>query len=318
MARSLTWSQLLPGLALVAAGLLGTAAVFKYARVGALRGDTVRVYARTDNVAGLAPGSEVWVGGQKVGLVRTIQFAPPSSDTSLRVVIAADVLDEHQSQIRRDSYAAIHPGGSFVGAPVLMIGVGTAREPGLRDGDTLSSRVQVDLEAVTGRAAASSRDFPAIIANVKLLSTQLGAATSTIGAIITSEDGGREYAALSRRTASLAAQLDGGRGTIGLALGGEVQRRARTAAADLDTLRALLASQQRSLGSFQRDSTLLRSVQGLRDEVSIVRALLNEPRGTAGRALRDSAVRQQIAGAQTELDALVADIKAHPFRYLAF
>jgi hypothetical protein len=59
-------------------------------------------------------------------------------------------------------------------------------------------------------------------------------------------------------------------------------------------------------------------VQGLRDEVSIVRTLLAEPRGTAGRALRDSAVQQQIAGAQAELDALVADIKAHPLRYLSF
>jgi phospholipid/cholesterol/gamma-HCH transport system substrate-binding protein len=318
MARPLSWSQLLPGLAIVVAGLLGTAAVFKYARVGALRGDTVRVYALTDNVAGLGAGSEVWVGGQKVGLVRAIGFAPPSTDTSLRVVITADVLDEHQSQIRRDSYAAIHPGGSFVGAPVLMITTGTARTPALRDGDTLSTRVQVDLEAVTGRAAAASRDFPAIIDNIKLLSVQLGAATSTVGAIITSEDGGREFASLSRRAARLASQLERGRGTVGLALRGDAQARARTAAADLDTLRTLLASQQRTFGSFRRDSTLLRSVQGLRDEVSIVRTLLAEPRGTAGRALRDSAVQQQIAGAQAELDALVADIKAHPLRYLSF
>jgi phospholipid/cholesterol/gamma-HCH transport system substrate-binding protein len=318
MPRPLGWRQLVPGLVLAVLGIAAVFVVFKYARVGALRGDTVRIHALTDNVAGLSVGSEVWLAGQKVGLVRTIAFAPPTSDTALRLVISADVLDDYQPQIRRDSYAEIRPGGSLVGAPVLTITVGTNKTEALRDRDTLSTRVQTDLEAVTSRAAVASRDFPAIIDNIKLLAAQLSGTTSTVGAIITSEAGAEEMSALSRRTGRLAQQLTRGRGTVGRALQGDAAARARTAAADLDTLRTLLASQQDHLGGFRRDSTLLRSVQALRDEVSIVRALLDEPRGTAGRVLRDQALQQEIVSAEAELTALVADIKARPLDYVSF
>lgn len=318
MARPLLWRQLVPGLLIVAAAGGGVFAVFKYARVGALRGDTVRVHALTDNVAGLAQGAEVWLGGRRVGRVRAIGFGATTGDASRRVVITAEVLDEYQPQIRRDSYAQIRPGGSFVGAPVLSITTGTDRTTALRDGDTLSTRVQADLEAVTSQAAVASRDFPAIIGNVKLLAAQLSGATSTIGAIIASDAGADQMSALARRSARLANQLGAGAGTVGLAARGDAAARARQAAARLDTLRTLLASQQQALGTFRRDSTLVRSVQGLRDEVSIVRALLDEPRGTAGRALRDSALQRQITSAEVELTALVGDIKARPLRYLAF
>jgi phospholipid/cholesterol/gamma-HCH transport system substrate-binding protein len=318
MPRPLGWRQLLPGLAVAAAGVAATAAVYKFARVGALRGDTVRIYALTDHVAGLSVGSEVWLGGQKVGLVRSIEFAPPTADTTTRVVVSADILDEYQPLVRRDSYAEIRAGGSLVGAPVLRITVGTTRSAPIADRDTLSIRLQADLEAVTGRAAVASREFPAIISNVKVLATQLSGTKSTIGAIITSDAGAEQMSALSRRTGRLAQQLTRGRGTLGRALSGDAAGRARLAAADLDTLRTLLASQRANVGGFRRDSTLLRSVQELRDEVSIVRALLAEPRGTAGRVLHDAALQQQVAAAEAELTALIADIKARPLSYVSF
>jgi phospholipid/cholesterol/gamma-HCH transport system substrate-binding protein len=318
MPRPTGWRPLLPGVVIVVVGLTLIAAIFKYARVGALRGDTVRVHALTDNVSGLVAGSEVWLSGRRVGRVRSIGFGSPSSDTSLRVVITADVLDEYQSQIRRDSYAEIRPGGSLVGAPVLTITAGTARTPALRDRDTLSTRVQTDLEAVTSRAALASHEFPAIIANVKLLASQLSGTRSTIGAIITSDAGAEQMTRLARRSSRLANQLSQGQGTVAQALHGDAASRAQKAAANLDTLRALLSSQQQAVGSYRRDSTLLRSVAGLRNEVSIVRALLAEPAGTAGRVLHDQALQREMVEAEAELTALMADIKSRPLRYVTF
>jgi len=318
MPRPLGWRRLVPGVG-VAVALVGLLfAVFRFARVGALRGDTLRFHTLTDNATGLAPGSEVWLAGQKVGLVRSIGFAPPTADTALRVLITADVLTEYAGHVRADSHADIRTGGKLVGAPVLMISGGTSRTPPLADNDTIAPSVQNDFEGVTSRAALASRDFPAIIVNVKLLTAQLGSATSTVGAILSSEAGAEQFGALSRRAGRLASQLDGGRGTVGRALNGDAGGRARHAAAQLDTLRALLASESERLGTFRRDTTLLRSVQGLRNEVTIVGALLAEPRGTAGRALRDSALQRQLTGAERELTTLIADIKARPFRYVTF
>lgn len=318
MPRPLGWRQLFPGLAIAVAAVTATFGVFKYARVGALRGDTVRVHALTDHVAGLSVGADVWLGGHRVGLVRSIAFAPPAGDTMVRVVVGADILDEYQPLVRRDSYAEIRAGGSLVGAPVLQISVGSTQAAPIGDRDTLSVRLKADLEAVTARAAVASRDFPAIISNVKLLASQLAGTTSTVGAIIASDAGAEQMSALSRRTGRLADQLTRGRGTIGRALQGDAAARARTAAADLDTLRTLLASQREQLGGFRRDTTLLRSVKALRDEVSIVRALLAEPRGTGGRVLHDEALQREVMAAEAELTALIADIKARPLSYVSF
>ena len=319
MPRPVGWRQLAPGLAIVVVVTAAVVAVFKYARVGALRGDTVRFYALTDNLAGLAQGAEVMLGGHRVGRVRAIGFRSAESDSSLRIVITAEILDEYQRYVRRDSYAAIRPAGSLVGAPALMISPGTTAAAALRDRDTLSTRAQADLEAVTSRAAVASREFPAIIANVKLLAAQLSGANSTIGAVITSDAGATQLSRLARRSARLASQLSTGDGTVGRAVrGGDAAARARRAAANLDTLRTLLGTESPALGRFRRDSTLLRTVEDLRNEVSIVRALLDEPRGTAGRALHDAAIQREMRGAEGELAALVADIKARPLRYVTF
>jgi phospholipid/cholesterol/gamma-HCH transport system substrate-binding protein len=318
MPRPIGWRRLGPGLAVTVVLAASLVAIFRYARVGALRGDTLRFHTLTDNAAGLAPGSEVWVGGQKVGLVRSIGFGPPASDTARRVLITADVLAEYAPHVRSDSRAAIRTGGKLIGAPVLMITSGTARSRALVDNDTIATSALSDFEGVTSRAAVASRDFPAIIANVKILAAQLGSAKSTVGAILTSDAGAEQFGALSRRAGRLASQIGGTRGTFGRALHGDAGTRAGHAAAQLDTLRALLASESERLGQFRRDTSLLRSVQGLRNEVTIVGALLAEPRGTAGRAIRDSAVQRQLLGAEAELSALIADIKARPFRYVTF
>ena len=55
--------------------------------VGALHGDTFRVYALVGEARALAAGSEVWLSGQKVGKVTRISFQPVSVDTSRRILI---------------------------------------------------------------------------------------------------------------------------------------------------------------------------------------------------------------------------------------
>jgi hypothetical protein len=84
-----------------------------------------------------------------------------------------------------------------------------------------------------------------------------------------------------------------------------------------DSVRALLASRNTSLGRFRRDSTLAGEVSDIRNELTLVRAALDEPRGTAGRVLHDSAVTSALGQAQQEMTLLLADIKKNPRRYLS-
>ena len=85
-----------------------------------------------------------------------------------------------------------------------------------------------------------------------------------------------------------------------------------------DSVRALLASPNTSLGRFRKDSSLLAEVGDIRNEITLIRAMVNEPRGTVGRAMQDSALTNALAEAQRQMALLFADIKKHPLRYLSF
>jgi hypothetical protein len=85
-----------------------------------------------------------------------------------------------------------------------------------------------------------------------------------------------------------------------------------------DSVRALLASDRTSFGRFRRDSTLLREVADIRNEIDIVRARMASPDGTLGRLRADSAVFDALAGVQREMAALFADIRRRPLRYIRF
>ena len=318
MPRTLRWRNLTGGL-LALAGVVATAlAVLFFGRVGALHGDTFRLYLRTSQARGLMKGSEVWLAGLKVGLVSHVEFLPVTTDTAERLVVAFDVLAPYLGHIRRDSYAQIRSGSTLIGAPVVWITPGTPAAPALGEDDTLRAIAQSDFEGITSRVALASQEFPVIITNIKTLSAQLNSAEGTLGAL-TGEDAPPQLDALRANVGHLTSVTFAGRGTLGrvvadTALAARVQR----AVARADSIGALLSSDRTSLGRFRRDSTLAAAVSDVRDEVSIVRALLDEPRGSAGRAVRDRAVAQQLARLDVELGRLIADIKRRPLRYVNF
>ena len=99
---------------------------------------------------------------------------------------------------------------------------------------------------------------------------------------------------------------------------GGLTRRAAVVMARADSIRTLIASPATSLGRFRKDSTLMREVGDIRDEMAIVRTQLDQSRGTAGRILHDSAITNSLAEAQRQMSLLFADIKKHPLRYLIF
>jgi phospholipid/cholesterol/gamma-HCH transport system substrate-binding protein len=319
MPRPRRWRELLPGVLSALAVVLAAAAVLVFARVGALHGDTVTIYAPTSEARGVMRGTEVWLAGQKVGLVKDVRFRPVSVDTGKRLVIELEILEHFRSQLRLDSYAQIRSGSTLIGTPVVWVAVGSSDSPELVNGDTLSTRPQNDAEGMTSQLALASQQFPAIIENVRLLNAQLDAARGTAGAILNLDEGSRQLSVLGSSASSLMTQATHGTGSIALALhGGDLTTRASRAMARADSVRALVSSPSGALGRFRRDSTLLRNVAEVRDEVSIVRGLLANASGTAGRVLGDSAIVRQLAQTEAALSDIISDIRRRPLRYIAF
>jgi phospholipid/cholesterol/gamma-HCH transport system substrate-binding protein len=315
MARPSSWKDVRLGLVALAALTAAAVAVLAFARVGALRGETVRFYAVTPHARGILPGSEVWLAGEKVGLVREVGFRPPGTDTALRVLIALDVLAAHAPAIRREAPVAIRAGGSLIGAPVVAIGPGTPATPPLRAGDTLVADPGNELESIRTRLTTQiGTEVPLILDNLRVLSAQLRTARGTLGAL--GIEGPREIGATMAAASGLAARATAGNGTAGLVLRGGLGDRVRTLRARVGRIRTQAASGRGTVGRLRGDSTLAAAVRDARAELDVVQALLDEPRGTAGRVAHDRILRLEVARARAELDLILDDLRRNPLRYV--
>ncbi len=294
-----------------------------FARVGDVHGTPLRFYATVQQARDLSAGSDVWLGGDRIGVVEDVRFLPPTADTTERVLVAVKVQAKYQDFIRRDASVQIRPGGNLVGAPVVAIGIGSPSAARIVDQDTLHSSAGQDIERVRLDMRAASSELPAILANFEVLSTQLRAANSTLGAL--GLNGGARLdatrAGVTQTMASIGtlqsrlAARPGRRGEVGGALAYVQQARARA-----DSIFALLggADPNTSIGRFRRDSTLLRNVQSVRTELGVAAELLASSRGTAGRLQRDSAIVYEIARSRAAMDRLFTDLARNPLRYLPF
>jgi phospholipid/cholesterol/gamma-HCH transport system substrate-binding protein len=312
-----SWKNLTLGLACAAAILGGALAILFFGRVGTLHGEKFHLVVTTDAARGLIRGSEVWLDGQRVGNVVGVDFRPATASVKERLVLKLEVLERAHSLIRKNSRVQIRAGTSVIGEQVVSIESGTLSATLVADGDTLRATEQTDVEGMSSDAALASREFPAIISNVKLLGTQLDATQEALGALIGDDS---KVGAFRLRASRVMSGLSGANGSIGKALGAReaVMQRVQRARAQVDSVRALLASSDHSLGRFRRDSSLVREVTRLRGELAEIQRLSMSPDGTIGRLRTDSALVRGIHRDFALLDSLVADMKKRPLRYIAF
>jgi phospholipid/cholesterol/gamma-HCH transport system substrate-binding protein len=320
MAKTLRWQDLKIGLFAAAAVIAAALGVLIFGRVGTLHGKTFEVYVTTKAARGIIRGSEVWLDGQKVGLVRDVSFQPPTVDPDNRVIMRLSVLASARPSVRLDTRVQVRAGSSLIGDQVVYMSSGTARMREVADGDTIRSSDQVDFESLSGEAAGATKEFPAIIENVKLLSAQLKSINGTLGALGVEGTGGGMQRVRARASNLIDRLSSSSGGSVGLALSNRelMMARARRALAQTDSIRALIGSSETSLGRFRRDSTLLGHVTEVRAALDSLQRLAASPNGTIGRFRADSAIIMNIQRGRAALDSLIVDIKQHPLRYTPF
>lgn len=318
MHRPLAWRHLVPGTAILGAIVVSTGATLKYAQIGRLRGDTVRFFAAFAAARNVMGGTDVWVNGRKVGRVEAVRFAPPGADTTRRVVLEMEVMEKYRDQIRENSSARLRTGARLMGATVVYISAGTADARVVAANDTIPGVSGGDFQAMAAGFGEAAKQFPQIMANVRVLSSSLSSTRGTIGAL-TTLDAPQRFETLVANASRFTERATQGNGSLGLLMGrGAIIERAKAATAQADSLRALLASSHTSLGRFRRDSTLVRTIVSVRDELSITRALLSAQAGSLARFGADSIIAVQTAEREKLMTDLITDIKRRPFRYLAF
>ncbi len=312
MSRPLTWSQLTKGLIALAVVAAIAAAVLIFARVGALHGDTSTFYMVTNTANGVIKGTEVWLGGQKVGVVQDVYFREASADTTERLTIKMDILTQYVSRIRKNSDIQIRPGTSLIGAPVVDISVGSSSAAAVTEHDTLRARAQ--LERRPGRAQMISALGDSLVA-VANLAKQIGAkADTTVDAISQirkrSED---QIEVVSQAITKLKAGQHS-HGSVNLITkDSSLQQTLHHISAQTDSIQRLMHGSQSSLGRFRKDSTLLNQIQGVRAGINTLKQRLS-PTQTDRKV---DGLARELNQIDSQLDSLMKDAKRNPLKYLS-
>jgi ABC-type transporter Mla subunit MlaD len=320
MAHRPRWQELHIGIIAGFIVAVGAVLILVFARVGVLHGKKFTLFVTTDAARGVIRGTEVWLDGQLIGVVKGVAFRQPGVNPTDRLVLSLELLESARPHIRQNTRVQIRGGTSVIGDQIVALRSGTTKAPGVADGDTIHAGQQADLESMASDAALATRQLPAIINNVKLLMGRLHTADGTLGAFAVEGSRGDQMEHLRASAGRLMNRLAGSRGTVGLGLdsAGAVRAQAERIMAQADSIRMLLTSNEHSLGRFRRDSTLVHEVGRIRDELREVERLADSPRGTIGRARSDSAIARNVHRDLAAFDSLFLDLKKHPLRYIAF
>jgi hypothetical protein len=315
MPRQLHWGELVPGI--IAAGVIVVVviATLLFARVGQLHGNKVTLYVVSDDADGVLPGTEVWLEGQKMGMVEEVSFRAPSTDTLERLLIRTEFLEEAMPSVRRDSYASIRPGGSLIGTPVVYLNAGSATSPPLHDGDTIRVRHRRRVETLTADVGTIMPAVYGLTTELEALNAKLGSPAGTIGSVRT--QGFPRMPEINARMSRIGARASGN-GTIGLAMRNSIAGRSSRAMAAADSIRSLMSSNKTSLGRFRRDSTLITKASHVLAELDTLSALVASPIGGIAAAHSDSVLTRELSRTRGLLASLIKDIKSRPLRYIRF
>jgi len=313
MARTLAWRDLKVGtIALVAIVGLALSILF-FARVGALHGDTTNIYVVTDDAPGVLAGTEVWLSGQKIGLVKDVHFRAVTTDTLQRLAIHLQILSGQMHYLRKDAWADIRPGGNLIGSPVVFISSGTSNVRQLHEGDTLVEISTGMMRPVGDRVAALGARLSMLTDSggkvLRLLQSQAGTAGHLVGS------GWPKVTKQTDEIARLARNATHGEGTLASILNGDLGAHVARIRAAKDSISVLMSTGRGNVGRFRSDSTLQKQISHLRGELDSLRAEYSSGNGI-GKVKTDSTLTVEMTRLRAQITALMADIKKHPLRYL--
>jgi len=148
---------------------------------------TYTLNADFDNVAGLADGAPVQVGGLQQGAVRHIVL-PKRPDQKVRVVM--DLKDGTHSILRKDSVASIKAEG-LLGDKYVEISFGSVDAPQVKDGDTISSEPPIEFgdlikktDDLLGSAQDTMQNVQETTDNLADITSKINQGHGTVGALI--------------------------------------------------------------------------------------------------------------------------------------
>ena len=168
---------------------------------------TYQLKTQFDNVAGLAVGADVQVGGVHSGNVHNILLPHKPGD---KVIVVMDLDRSTKEIIKSDSVASIETEG-MLGNQYVAISFGSAGQAEVKDGETIGSVPPLELGALLAKTSAILDSSQQAILNTTLATAHLNSVSAkidsgqgTVGALVNDK---QVYENLQQTTASLQATM---------------------------------------------------------------------------------------------------------------
>jgi phospholipid/cholesterol/gamma-HCH transport system substrate-binding protein len=303
--HELRWASVRVGLFVALALFVAFALVAALGVSGSPLTRRVRLHGQFEELSGLAVGSPVEMGGVIIGEIDDVSL--PDIETG-RVPVRLAIDPGALSRIGPSSegYTGSH---ALVGQRFVGITPRKPDEPALKDGDTVRTAVKPSTESLMDDAREALTDVRALV---------------------------KELRGLSGPLARLGEKLDKGEGTLGRLAGDDLLyesllRAARQAEAMTDPalareLRQASQSLARTmsrveagegvLGRLTSNARSTRHIDRALENVALVSDRLVEAKGTLGALINDPALLEKMNRLLGEMDAMVADMRRNPQRYI--
>jgi phospholipid/cholesterol/gamma-HCH transport system substrate-binding protein len=141
---------------------------------------TYKLKAQFDNVAGLANGADVQVGGVHSGTVHSIDLPHKPGE---KVTVVMDLDNSTHEIIKRDSVASIETEG-VLGNQFLAISFGTAGQPDVKNGDLIASEPPLLMADMLKKASGILDSSQQATEHLNSVSAKIDSGRGTVGALV--------------------------------------------------------------------------------------------------------------------------------------
>lgn len=312
----ITWDQLRVGLVIVVALGILTLAIYKLGQAANLFAKRYDLVAFLKEANGLREGGTVTLAGQLAGTVKKIEFLPVDADTTRNLKITVGVDQNLQQQIRSDSRAQIRTMG-LLGDKIFDITPGTPRYSVLKTGDTIAVSPALDYEQVLTQAAGAVGDVVELTKDMRQLTGGIVRGEGTLGQLITNRALYDQLTGTLSRTNTMLARLQNPNGTVGRLLDDPALYTQITGMlASTDSLLQAVNSKQGTLGRMLRDTVLYANLLNMSRGADSLMRMVTNGNGTASKLLTDQTLYDQLNKLVTDLNAVLADVRRDPARYM--
>ncbi len=303
------WSQLRIGVLTTVFFTVVSLGIFFIDQVRDSIEDRYTLYFHTFTLQTIQPRAPVWLAGIPVGHVAGMEFLPPTTDTSERLLVVLSVSTRAQPFISEGAKAQVITSGLLGEAVVNVL---PATEPGapLADRSRLSTARGLDPFEVTRRLRAVYDSVPPVAERWEEVFSRLRTGRGTLPRLMRQPG---DLLKLQRNLSGLRASFD----TLRIAAEGfrsfVSEPDVREALGRLAPRLARIAEQwqesEGSIGGFTRDSVLTSHTEAIAATLERMSRRLDGGHGTLGRLLNDRILDQELAKTREMIRALRSDLR---------